>query len=234
MKKIYMILLLLLIIPAFNASALTCSATENLNLKKEANNVEISYDMEDLSTRKTIKVGSNKTAFEIPRYKFNVSVYNIRDDIYVKVTNDIDRRVITIYPNVIQNGTYSFAHNDYANIYTYKLSVYSYKDECKDELIGVKKLVVPKYNPYSEYEYCKNSDEDFCKKFIKKDIGVDSDDAFLEMLNEKNASQKEKTFKEQIISNKNKLIIVAMSTAIVAIAVVILWQLLRRRHDKEL
>lgn len=234
MRKVVCFILLLLIVPAFNAHALTCSSTENLNLKKEANNVEISYDLEDLSKKEVIKLGSNKTSYNIPKYKFTISVYNIKDDIYVKVSNNINSDIETIYPEFIEKGTYSFEHLDYSNIYEYKLSVYSNKDECKNELIGTKKMVVPKYNPYSEYEYCKTSNEDFCKKFIKEDYGFTTDETFLNHIKELNKSNEEKPLKEQLKDNKGIIIAVTMITLVVSAGFVIVSQLLRRRHDKEL
>ena len=106
MRRVYIYLLLLLIIPTFNVKALTCTSTENLNLKKEANRVEISYDLEDLSTKEILEVGNNKTSYVIPKYKFTISVYNIKDDIYVKVSNNVNSDIETIYPESIEKGMY--------------------------------------------------------------------------------------------------------------------------------
>lgn len=234
MRRVYIYLLLLLIIPAFNVKALTCTSTENLNLKKEANRVEISYDLEDLSTKEILEVGNNKTSYIIPKYKFTISVYNIKDDIYVKVSNNINSDIETIYPESIEKGMYSFGHYDYSKIYEYKLSVYSNKEGCKNELIGTKKMVVPKYNPYSEYEYCKKSNEDFCKKFIKEDYGFNSDEAFLAKVNGDDDSKKNKPLLEQIKDNKKIIIIVAVGTVLIGLAYVGIQEALRRRYDKEL
>lgn len=234
MRKVIYYLLLLLIVPAFNANALTCSSTENLNLKKEANNVEFSYDLEDLSEKKILEVGNNKTSYVIPKYKFTISVYNIKDDIYIKISNDVNKDIITVYPEILDKGTYSFEHFDYSNIYKYKLSVYSKKSSCKDELIGTKTLTVPKYNPYSQYEYCKTSSEDFCKKFIKEDNGFYSDEAFIKHINELNKNEESKSLKEQIKDNKVLIITIVLVALVASASFVIVGQLLRRRREKDL
>ena len=49
MKKVIMLFFLLITFSALDVSALSCSSTENLEIKKAANQVQISYDVEDNS-----------------------------------------------------------------------------------------------------------------------------------------------------------------------------------------
>ena len=63
MKKVIMLFFLLITFSALDVSALSCSSTENLEIKKAANQVQISYDVEDNSKIVPLKVGNNKTTY---------------------------------------------------------------------------------------------------------------------------------------------------------------------------
>ena len=234
MKKVIMLFFLLITFSALDVSALSCSSTENLEIKKAANQVQSSYDVEDNSKIVPLKVGNNKTTYTIPNYIYKINIYNIKDDIYVVLSNDVDNVQVNVSYEDTKNGVYTYEHYDYSNIYNYKLSIYSNRVMCKGDLVGTKKITTPKYNPYSEYEYCKTSSEDFCKKFVKEDFDFGSNAAFLNKVAPPDTNPKNKALLEQIKDHKKIIIIVAVGTALIALAYVVLQEMLRRRYDKEI
>ena len=234
MKRLIIICMLLVTFAAVDANALSCSSTENLELKKISNQIEISYDLEDLSSKVPLQVGNNKTTYLIPKFVYKINIYNIRDDVYVVLSNDVNNVQIRVDAMNTDKGVYTYEQYDYTKIYNYKLSIYSNRIMCKGDLVGTKKLTTPKYNPYSEYEYCKTSDEDFCKKFITKDLTINSDDAFLAKIKEINGVEEDKSLLEEIKDNKVLIIIIVVGTILLSLVYVGIQEMLRRRYDKEL
>ena len=234
MRKVFAIILLVVTFSALDVSALSCSSTENLEIKKAANNVQISYDVEDNSKVVPLKVGNNKTSYTIPSYIYKINIYNIRDDIYVVLSNDVNSVQINVSYEDTKNGVYTYEQYDYTRVYNYKLNIYSNRIMCKGDLAGTKKLTTPMYNPYSEYEYCKTSDEDFCKKFLIKELDIGSDELFIENIKEINGIKEKKSLLEQIKDNKTLIIIIAGVTILLGLVYVGIQEKLGRRYETEL
>ena len=57
--------------------ASNCPKDVSRDLTKEAYYIKSNYEIIDNSTYKEIKIGKDKTTFKIPRYEFNISIYNI-------------------------------------------------------------------------------------------------------------------------------------------------------------
>lgn len=140
----------------------TCNYNSRAYLNKLASNVKVSYDLkyeEDNSV------------------SFDISIYNIVDDIYVSYrTNDeIDTKV---FASMATDGTYTFNVKDTSNIITYTFVVRSIKFGCTND-IRTLTLVKPKKNSFSDLDICKYEElEDYyyCQKWITRDLEGTNED----------------------------------------------------------
>ena len=140
----------------------TCNYNSRAYLNKLASNVKVSYDLkyED----------DNSVSFDI-------SIYNIVDDIYVSYKSGQGADV-KVFASMTTDGTYTFNVKDIDNIITYTFTVRSIKFGCTND-IRTLTLVKPKKNSFSDLDICKYEElEDYyyCQKWITRDLeGTDEE-----------------------------------------------------------
>jgi len=130
MKKILVFLLIIssFFIVSINVYALddttciwtctTCNYKSKAELSKAAYNADANY---------TIKKDDNGY------YYFEISIYNITDEIYAVVTNDINDDEIIVFNNMTTNNNYSFEVHDITTIINYVVHIRAIKYGCNDE-----------------------------------------------------------------------------------------------------
>ena len=197
MKKFYLFLLVS-IFCWYNVEAATCSTSDLAKLQKEAANVKVNHEIIKETVKVTKYTDDNEPTNETIDYlkksiKLNIS--NITENIFI-VQTEKDYLVL----DNIGNGLASSANIEYSNkkiinysdsnkgIYTftsdsinhyidYKFEIYSNLNNCDTFLIKTITYRQPKYNPYSEYEICKeNSNIPACQEFISSDVTLTSED----------------------------------------------------------
>lgn len=140
----------------------TCNYNSRAYLNKLASNVKVSYDL---------KYGDDNSV------SFDISIYNIVDDIYVSYRSD-EGTDTKVFANMTNDGTYTFNVKDTNNIITYTFVVRSLKFGCIND-IRTLTLVKPKKNSFSDLDICKYEElEDYyyCQKWITRDLeGTDED-----------------------------------------------------------
>lgn len=139
----------------------TCNYNSKAHLNKLAYNVTASYEF--------------KRA-EDGKISFDISIYNIVDDIYVTYRNkDLKEDVGTnVIPSMTKNGVYTFNVPDTENIITYEIVVRTLKFGCIDDIRKFT-LVKPKRNSYYDLDICKYDevvDYLYCKEWITQDLGL--------------------------------------------------------------
>lgn len=170
MKKILYILLLLF--PNLVLAA-TCSASDKADLLTLSSVVSVNY-VENTGYYTGEEVGYPEGLDEedyedyVVEYNyFTINIYNLLEDYYVKVTNNVnDTEIIVEYSDLV-DGTYTFEHETLSDVTTYTFEIYASSDtNCEDTHLTTKYLTVPKYNSYSTLAVCDSyPDESVCQKY---------------------------------------------------------------------
>lgn len=132
----------------------TCSNKSKVLLNKAAFNVEVNY---------TIKKDNDK-------YYFEISLYNITDDIYAVISSDINSEERVVNHDMTTNNTYSFKTEDINTIINYTISIRTIRYGCSGEIRNMS-LIKPRYNDLSELATCKTkemADYSYCQKWVEK------------------------------------------------------------------
>lgn len=199
-----------------------CTTQDLEALDIYAANVKASYDLIDNSVKKSITEDGETKEFIIPNFAFNISIYNIVNDVYVKISNDVDDSVITVKNSDTSNNVYSFANNDFTNTYVYTIEVYSNNPACGDKKLKTINLNKPRYNVYSETDYCQNSAAQICHKFVSTNEITYED--FLERIsenNEKKSEPKQSKIKTFLSENNKRIAIIAVLITFVVVLIII-------------
>lgn len=220
MKRIkYLIVLFLLLCININVQALSCPNNISKDLSHIASYVKANYDVKDNSETKTLTIGNDSKDYIIPNFTFEISVYNITSDIYVTIIDENNKKSNNVYYNDTNDGTYTFTNNDFGTIYKYKIQIKSNKSTCKNQVIRTINLIKPKYNAYSEYTYCKNSTILLCQRFVTKDLGIKSNEDFLNKIKVNN--DKNKPIENKISDTLNEVFKNNLTLYIILFVVVI-------------
>lgn len=189
-KRLFFIILCAFIVGFTSVEAASsCPTSTKKQLAQNAARVKVDYEIKDFSEEKIIEVDGHETTYKIPNYVFEITVYNVTEDlsIYIQKTNN-DRQIVVTYQDTV-DGTYTFTDNNFGEIYNYNISVRANGDECRGTTLRSTKFTKPRYNAYSEFTYCQNSTNYYCQRFIGTEISLKSTDDFLakiEVNNDKN------------------------------------------------
>lgn len=174
-----------------------------------AAHVKVSYETKDYSEEKELEIDGKKTTYKVPNYIFEISVYNVTDDIYVYIektsTNKTSRTAVkTVYSTDAEDGIYTFTDSNIGDIYNYHVTVKSNKDSCIGRTLRTIKFTKPRYNAYSEFTYCHNSSNYYCQRFVGTELNIKDNQDFLTKIkvnNEKNNPDRDKNEETEAIKN---------------------------------
>ncbi len=139
MVKIFRYLFIfILLLPINYIYADVCDSNDIERLKELANHVEINYSY-DQSEPQYDGENYNKS-YNL----YNISIYNLVDDIYIVNDNEDVFRVSDAVNGIITD--YAFAGNR---------NYYVYSTNCEGILLRTIRLDLKKFNVYSEYDECK-------------------------------------------------------------------------------
>lgn len=195
----YIIFACLSLIVVNNVYALSCPNAISKDLGEVASYVKTGVEVIDNSETKTLTIDNNSTTYKIPNYTFNINIYNITDDIYLTVKNDVTDEEETIFASTLDGDVYTIINDDFGQIYNYTITIYSNNAYCYGEKVKTIRYTKPKYNAYSEYTYCKNSSNLYCQKFVTKDLNINGTDDFLNKIKVNNEKNKPEDISEKII-----------------------------------
>ena len=219
-----------------NVDALSCSSSEAKDLNTVASYVKASYELIDRSEQKEISYNGQTKTYTQPNYSFEITIYNISKEIYVKLKNDIIEEDTIIDVNIAKDGNYTFANNDFGRIYKYTIDIMSANENCYGQKVKTITLIKPKYNAYSEYTYCSNSSNYYCQKFTTKELNIKDDDDFFKKIKVNNSSNlpTTTTTKTPVISiiKDNIILYASVFACTVLICIGILIVLKKRRAKK--
>ena len=215
-----------------NVQALSCSNSEVKDLNSIASYVNVSYEVIDRGIKKELISGDSVKNYTQVKYSFEISIYNITKDIFVRIKDDVSNNTVTVNYKNTNDGRYIITNDDFGRIYKYTIEVLSTNSKCYGQKIRTITLIKPKYNAYSEYTYCNNSSSFYCQKFVEKNTNIKDDNDFLNKIkvnNDKNAldntdsNSKDNNmlslFKKNLVLYLSALLIVITITILVIIIV---------------
>lgn len=132
-----------------------CNYKSKAELSKAAFNADANY---------SIRTDENGN------YYFEISLYNITDQIYAVVTNNINDEEILVYNNITTNNNYKFEVHDTTTVINYVVHIRATKYGCSDEFRKIN-ISKPRYNDISELAVCKNDnmlDYTYCKPWVNR------------------------------------------------------------------
>lgn len=175
MKSIVKLLLGVMLFSSINVYAATCSGTDLEKVNKAANSIKTNYAINEgkVSNEQEIVDDMAVTKYDVLP-SINFTIYNITNDIFLKITNDINQDETIVTYSLTDNGKYSFSTNDMYIKMTYYIEVFSNLDSCKADSISKITLKKPYYNQNVSAEVCiENPEVPMCQKYITEDTGAD-------------------------------------------------------------
>ena len=144
MKKIYLLLFLVILLP-INAKALSCSNADSVRYQALAQNINYTYDY----------VEENNTVY------FNITLSNLSSELYI----------YDVYKNSTYNYSQNeILLGNYKPGKTFKFKVYSTNTSCSDVLYTIY-ISTPYYNSYYSHPLCNGLDNyKYCQKWTNVTI----------------------------------------------------------------
>ena len=191
----WIILFVMILIPKLtNAASSKCSSEEQIQLQKDALGVQMNYEAGMFGTGEyEVSEGdTEETEIEVPKVK--VSLYNLTESVYVKVTgSDIGEQIY--YYEDMDDGEISWFREDLSEIVNYEVKVYSNMANCEDEEYRNFTVVTPMINENHYQPYCNDVNEYYCDEFVTQKINLT--DKEIELLAEEEKKNKEEKPQEE-------------------------------------
>lgn len=157
------------------AKSSSCPTADAKDLAKAASYVKVDYEVADNSQIKELTIDDDVTTYKIPNYTFDITIYNLTDQLYATVIADTggsDSRTFNVFYAETTNGQYSFKDTNMGTIYNYSITIRSNNEKCMGTQLRTIKFTKPRYNAYSEFTYCQNSSSYYCQRFIKTELNL--------------------------------------------------------------
>ena len=155
-----------------------CSYQERKELLNEVKNVNAFFDIKSNKVNEErINPNSEEVEMmEVIHYSFLLNIYNITNNMFVKITNDNSDDEIIVNSDNLNNGVYTYEVDNTPDIVTYYLTFYSTKANCYANKIKQISLKRPKENPVYYYSVCSNENvknSKYCQQFITNEFNND-------------------------------------------------------------
>lgn len=171
LQKLFLLAIIFLT-PNFVHAESSCSYNEQAELNDIVANVKANYEVVNIYNGKFLDIDNQDENGNIPEVDsyikgFDISILNLTEDIYVKISNDKNSESMTYYYKDTNNGMITFRTTEIEKLVNYTIEVYSNKYSCVGELYRSIPLSTPIYNPYSEMIACQDNPEFYyCQEFI--------------------------------------------------------------------
>lgn len=227
------------------SAASKCDYNEQVELNNTAANIKVSYE-EAVGMDNSVD-GLPSDVGDMPSNEylyFKVQIFNVTEDVYVKVTNSQNNDVKYLNYNESQSGVLTLDWKDLDNVVDFTITVYSSASTgCPNEELRIINLTLPRYNWLSGIAGCSGNEEFYyCQKYIlsKEDISENEFAVKLEeYVNKKNKEdvqdeEKEISFGEKLgnFIKENKVTIIIISTVIVVGGVVTSVIVIKKRRSR--
>lgn len=243
------LLAFLFLIPNFVKAASSCSYSEQAELNEIVSHVNANYEVVDVSMGEYYDVDHfGDEGFDSVKEHFikgfNIHILNITEDIYVRVSNDVNDEIKTFRYSDTQDGVATFQTTDNERLVTYTIEVYSAKYSCTGEMFRKFTLTTPLYNNYSERPQCVDNQEFYyCQEFISSENITFSEfiDKISEYQSKKQQEEEQKQEENKNFINKlkdfykdNAIVINSIGVAIVVMGVATAVVLVKKKRSRVL
>lgn len=225
-KAISVIALAILVLQVQTVNAQECSYDKQVELNDLAATVKATYEEVEIDTGRTQhpvdEEGMIDTEKEIPLLEkgFKVKILNITEELYVRITDGEGLNRTYKYSDT-NNGTIELEARNADTVRNYRIEILAAKDNCAGTSLRNAYVVTPKYNLYSEYQFCKeHSNLDYCSEYTTSDtLSLDSFLKKIENYKDDAKNKKNENDKKGIINfiKENKILFIII-TSIVVIA----------------
>ena len=158
MKKFFACLLLFICLPVKAAS--NCNSVEQLELNEKAAEVKVSYEL--VNDKYT---DENNDVWDIEF--FRVSILNLSEDLYIKVTNNITNEEKIYEYSDVKDGIITFDWDNVIKVAKFNFEIYtSDKTACPAEKLKTLNLNIPRFNQYYSMQMCNDSESKLCEKYV--------------------------------------------------------------------
>lgn len=100
-----------------------------------------------------------------------VTLNNVTDDIYIKVTNDANKNEQILKKKDFKDGKVKFNTEYTTKVITYTIEVHANKYDCVDEVVRKFTVQTPIFNRYSDMYVCNDyPDFYYCQEYINHDF----------------------------------------------------------------
>lgn len=185
MKKILAILIAIFLFNMEVSAASLCSYKEQTEINQKAANVKVTYEV----VTDIVHFEDMDTTMDV----FDISIFNITEDLYVIVKNNInDEEKVFTYNDTV-DGVAKFRWTYADSVTNFTIQVYTTnKTSCPDEKFKTFYLTTPRYNEYYDVEVCQElSDFYLCQKFVTFSE-IDEEKFFTQLDNYRNEDPNDK------------------------------------------
>lgn len=174
MKKLFVIFAAVFLCSINVSAASICDYKEQTALNQKAANIKVNYEV--VTERE--EYGEIADSSEV----FDISIFNVTEDFYIVVKNNINNVEKKYTVDDVQNGIIKFRWTYATSVTNFTIQVYSTnKTSCPDEKYKTIYLTTPRYNKFYRRETCQNNLEFYlCQKFVT--FSEISEDKFLNQL----------------------------------------------------
>lgn len=246
MGLIFALFAFLIGIPIVSA---TCSAEESNKLNSLAVNVKANYEVieKEIAVDDNFNPPDGLSEEQLNSYKyirkfFKISINNVTEELYIKVTNDKTKETTTYSFNNAVDGVISFEEGITTDITNYTIVVYSSSaTNCADTKLYTTYLTTPKYNSLSESVLCEGI-EDFymCHPYLSVDASFENYEQKIEQYREgkinsdgeniENNEEKKESFIDFIKNNKG--MVITITIVVIAIGGLVTVIIVKKQRSK--
>ncbi len=234
MKKMrFLFTFILAFIIGVNSALAVCETSEMTQTRENAYRVNVSYDlMEEEVPKGEYTPPDGLTDEELENFKmynryFNVYINNITDDLYVNVKNSVSGNTVRYDSSDAKDGVITIRNDGVELITDLTIDIFPSNEDCGRNRIRSISQRLPKYNEYSEYQYCQEIPNYYlCREYIDFDIDYSATEVakkansyYLEKIKEKEDNNMTVGERVKSFFEKHKTAIIVSSVIIVGAGV---------------
>ena len=176
-----MIIFMMFFVPRLVSAASKCSSEEQIQLQKEAINVNGNYSLREVVRDfdgEIVDVDLDDVHQDDDYYSDTLSfleIRNVTENIYIKVLED-GTEVANIDYDDTNEGTYFYQVPDVEKIRTYEIKIFSNIGDCIGEEVHNLSVKTPMRNPLAALAACMNVEESYCDEFITSNVNITEDE----------------------------------------------------------
>lgn len=150
-----------------------CGTTELSQINQDASKVKLTYE-ESFKKIPDEYLGESDTGgkYDVTVPYFIIKIINVTDNLYIEVTNSVDKTMRAFTSRDAVDGVISFEWDNVTDISNLTIKVFTGENtSCPHEEIYTDHKTLPKYNQYSSTDACISHPEaDICKKFVTEEV----------------------------------------------------------------